>query len=90
MTERFARCFCGATEPSSNGPHLAFFEDRGPGSEWAARHCTKCGYAVEVHQAKNRSLLENRKEPHLKNVCDDFTPGPHKYDSYYDGCRGWD
>lgn len=78
MTGRTARCTCGACKPSS--PELAFFEFRGEGSRHATELC-KCGYTQGAHE-----------KPHVSNKCPTgFTPrGPHEFDAYYCGCRGWD
>lgn len=46
LSEREARCACGATRPSD--PDLAFFEYRGPGSSFATK-CRHCGYTKGAH-----------------------------------------
>lgn len=77
MSERQARCICGSTVPSSD--KLAFFEFRGEGSKHATEIC-KCGYNITAHHVQ-----------HIAAHCQDATPrGPHEFDGYYCGCRGWD
>ena len=74
---RTARCSCNAQKPSSLD--LAFFEYRGDGSRHATELC-KCGYTEAAH-----------KLPHISSKCQQFQArGPHEFDSYYCGCRGWD
>lgn len=79
LTNRTASCSYGfhAHKPSSSD--LAFFEFRGEGSRFATELC-KCGYTKAAHE-----------KPHIAAKCAGFTPrGPHEFDSYYCGCKGWD
>lgn len=80
---REARCGCGKIRPSSDD--LPFYEYRGEGSKYAVDSCATCAYVAAVHQPVN---------PHTDRpgvIDHPFTPrGPHDYDSYYCGCRGWD
>jgi len=78
---RNARCICGKIAPSTD--NLAFFKDRGPGSDYSRYICEKCGYNMSAHR---RNLDKNSL------ICTSFTPleSGHDYDSYYCGCRGWD
>lgn len=84
LTGRMATCYCGSKSLRPSSTDLAFFEYRGPGSPHATNIC-KCGYTKKAHE-----------KDHVQTVCkklheQGFTPrGPHKYDSYYCGCRGWD
>lgn len=88
LAGRQARCECGALRPS-DGPaigfkgELPFFVYRGEGSREALDIC-RCGYATAAHtpevRSRNRAL-----------TCETFEPrGPHEFDSFYCGCRGWD
>lgn len=68
------------SQPQPSSTDLAFFEYRGPGSNWAAKHCV-CGYFEVAHTMPHKS----------SRVCDKFTPRePAEFDSYYCGCFGWD
>ena len=87
-TARPLRCsYCGAPPPEGRGPNdVAFFEDRGPDSAYAADTCGTCRYAKAAH------VFEVRSRFHLGGrVCDSFTPaGAADADLYYCGCHGWD
>jgi len=84
---RFARCAYIHDEEQVGIPSsydLAFFEYRGPGSPYATTMCT-CGYTEGAHIKVASGEIRNM------NVCANFTPrGPAEFDTYYDGCRGWD
>jgi hypothetical protein len=87
MTDsRQARCpYCGTTKPSD--PGLPFFEDRGEGSRHATTLC-HCGYALAAHD-------DDPRHAHVMRNCADAMKGkgprgPHEFDSFYCGCRGWD
>lgn len=83
MSDRQARCQCGHTQPSADADRLAFFEFRGEGSKHATTLC-HCGYALAAHDKPHVAAhhAKTRKEPAPR--------GPHEYDSFYCGCRGWD
>jgi hypothetical protein len=85
-TDRIARCAYGCGEERPSSPALAFYEYRGEGSSYALTGCGNCGYNVTAHTE------ERRAQPHLQGkLCAEFTPrGPHEFDIYYSGCRGWD
>ena len=78
---RTARCsMCGNTVPSTN-EGLAFFQYRGEGSKAAEETCGMCSYNIIGCPRMQVGTLE----PH------DFAPrGAFEFDSFYDGCRGWD
>jgi hypothetical protein len=93
---RQARCYCGALQPSS--PELAFFEYRGPGSRFALESCT-CGYHRCVHDPSERVMaqIDGNGRTRYENLMwrsggeHAFEArGPHEFDSFYDGCGGWD
>lgn len=80
---RFAKCFCGKTEPSSTD--LAFFEFRGEGSERAKKQCQNCSYYEIAH---NYPPVAGQKNV---AICHRFSPhGAFEFDDFYCGCRGWD
>ena len=71
---------------------LAFFEYRGPGSRYATALC-KCGFSTTAHdpEAMARNVPNNRLTVIERGKCEGFQArGPHEFDSYYCGCRGWD
>lgn len=80
LTDRMARCSYGDHGRKPSSLDLAFFEYRGDGSRWATEIC-KCGYTKSAHE-----------KPHISSKCPTgFTPrGPHEFDAYYCGCKGWD
>ena len=79
-------CTSNSLRWSIEHDRLAFFEFRGEGSPAATTICKHCKYALIAHQRKQAGELK-----HDTKVCDTFEPiGPHKYDKYYCGCRGWD
>lgn len=85
LTGRFAKCTYRHVEedkvPSSTS--LAFFEYRGPGSPRSQEICKNCKYHIKGHE---RSGMNNNLR-----ICSNFEPiGPYEFDTYYDGCRGWD
>lgn len=86
LAGRTARCTCGRECPSE-GPmpgfkDIAFLEYLGPGSKHAVASCS-CGYAEVAHTAEVRARNSY--------ICEAFAArGPHEFDSYYCGCRGWD
>jgi hypothetical protein len=85
---REARCSCGKTRPSPDALEgkLAFFEYRGRGSRWTD-NC-ECGYAWIAH---TQETDRGRINVVAQGKCPGFTPrGPHEFDTYYCGCRGWD
>lgn len=88
LSGRRARCTC-STPPVPSSYDLAFFEYRGPGSRTATEICV-CGYHRVAHEQ------EPSPNGAIRNVvrdgyCPSFRPrGSHQFDSYYDGCRGWD
>ena len=78
LSGRQARCSCGKLV-ESNPDKAAFLEYRGVGSRHATKLC-KCGYTDEAHA-----------KPHIAAKCKTFTArGPHEFDLFYCGCRGWD
>jgi len=86
LTGREARCGCGRTEPSSTS--LPFFEFRGEGSRLALDRCKHCGYSLVAHTQKQTRTQKNVVE---RGECPGFEPtGAWEFDSFYDGCRGWD
>lgn len=93
MSERMARCtYCRRVRPSSEREALPFFEDRGPGSDDAVNHC-KCGYHHVAHTVEGmaNNVPSNRRTVIEQGKCRGFEPhGPHEFDAYYCGCRGWD
>lgn len=85
-TERYARCSCGAIEPSS--PSLAFFEDRGEGSHAAVESCSNCGFFRVAHE---QEATRTQRNVVTEGLCPGFEPrGAWEYDSYYCGHAGWD
>lgn len=74
MARRAACLSCQRTVDSS--PELAFFEDRGPGSDAAARRCATCSY----------EHVAGRPYPHAFAPCVDGMA----LDAWYCGCRGWE
>lgn len=86
MSERQAKCLCGATRPSSDFKRLPFFEDRGPGSMAAQMHCKHCRAYAIAHEPR-----EDGRYPSIIGKPHAFEPhGPFEFDNYYCGCRGWD
>lgn len=81
---RQARCSCFKTRPTSEHERLAFFENRGPGSDFARITCRHCRYHDIAHTPQIQA-----KNPH---ICAKFEPlaEGHEFDAYYCGCRGWD
>ena len=78
LTERQARCGCGKLV-ASDPDKAAFYEFRGIGSRYATDLC-ECGYTKSAHE-----------KPHIAAKCQNFIArGPHEFDSFYCGCRGWD
>ncbi len=91
LSHRQARCYCGLIRPSDS-EHLAFFEYRGPGSPTATDHC-KCGYHLVAHDIGEcrKRVASNQLTIVELGKCKGFEArGPHEYDSFYCGCRGWD
>jgi hypothetical protein len=85
---RTARCHCGATRPSTE-PGLAFYAYRGPGSAAAEEHCT-CGFHKCAHERQPR-LVDPRSVQERGDCTTGFVAhGPHEFDEFYCGCRGWD
>ena len=92
LAGRLARCpYCKRTKPSS--PDLAFFEYRGPGSDADLEHCAHCAYHRRAHDPEHmRDTVRG-----LTVIEDGRCPGPEfesrgpmEFDSFYDGCRGFD
>lgn len=86
LAGRIAHCgyisTCNGTAPSAVS--LAFFEFKGEGSRNATENCKNCFYNVHAHTPEAMA-----KNPRLK--CTNFEPhGPYEFDSFYDGCKGWD
>lgn len=81
-TPRLASCSCGKTAPSSS--NLPFFESRAAGTQ--DKSCLCCNYGLVAHERKIRT-----GEPHLKLVCDNFTPKTEgsATDIFYCGHSGW-
>ena len=94
LLSREARCICGQTVPSTEHARLAFFEYRGPGSDFAEHSCKHCRYHDVAHGPGKEQDIREGKRPRRNVVeeghCPGFEAGPHEYDSYYCGCRGWD
>lgn len=91
LTGRMARCSCGAERPSDKD-RLAFFEYRGPGSSFAVEICA-CGFYRSAHEPEEcrKRVRGNQQTVVESGRCAGFTSqGPHEFDSYYCGCRGWD
>ena len=90
---REARCLCGRVV-ASDTKGIAFLEDRGPGSAWAEKSCKHCRYHEEAHGSGREEDIAKGIRPRRNVVaeghCPGFEAGPHEYDSYYCGCRGWD
>ncbi len=86
LTGRTARCSywkggCKSQQPSSTD--LAFFEYRGPGSDYAERTCKNCGAAEAPHDPGHRYHKN-------MNCKKGFEPnGDPGFDTYYCGCMGW-
>ena len=81
---REAQCICGHRQPS-DPEKLAFFKFRGKGSRHATELC-HCGYNLAAH---------SEEHPHILKRCAETGKGkgprgPHEFDSFYCGCRGWD
>lgn len=76
---------------SSDAKKLAFFEYRGPGSDFAKNRCTECTYNRNVH-TDQPDHGESWAGKHGRGVSDHafVVRGPAEYDSYYCGCWGWD
>ena len=75
---REAQCTsCQAIVPSAF--NLAFFQYKGPGSQWGRETCKMCQFLKRAHET-------GRVTDH------EFVPQPEgaQYDSFYCGCRGWD
>ena len=87
-TTRQAKCtMCKRLVPSDT-EHLAFFEDR---SKPKPDDCKHCGYHRVAHDVIALPPAERR--PHMRHVPQhEFAPRTERYefDSFYDGCRGWD
>lgn len=94
LAGRMARCGmyknCGSTVPSAVS--LPFFEFRGEGSRDATTICKNCPYSVVAHTDEVRAKHHTQGRGRVQTkVCDNFEPhGPFEFDSFYDGCRGWD
>lgn len=91
MSERLARCVCRKTVPSSKD--LAFFEDRGPGSEQGRTSCKNCGYHECAHDPAYmaQNVPSNRRTVVEQGKCKGFeSRGSFEFDSYYCGCNGWE
>jgi hypothetical protein len=89
LDDRKARCYCGEQSERNSSDHqkLAFFEYRGKGSPWAVSHC-RCGYAKNAHRDELTHVMQHCAK---KNGQPGFIErGPHEFDNYYCGCRGWD
>jgi len=85
LTGRMARCYCDRDPVPSDPDRLAFFEYRGEGSDFATNGCAVCRFSKIVHQKVNPATGREGVTDH------EFTPrGPHEFDAYYCGCRGWD
>lgn len=91
--EREATCpHCERRAPSN--PELPFFEARGPGSEWARKHCRQCRCFEVAHQPRGDDAPEFLRgkiptvigEPHAFEAMTEGWPT----DSFYCGCRGWE
>jgi hypothetical protein len=85
---RAARCvYCKTV---STREALPFWEDRGPGSKWALEGCVHCGYSIVAHEPAAQ-VWKNGKTAVENRGCPGFEArGPHEFDAFYCGCRGWD
>lgn len=95
LVGRQARCGCGNTVDSR--VDLAFFEYRGEGSRAATDSCKHCGYAECAHKPAHMETLVHKRDGTRRPTvvedgrCPGFEPkGAWEFDSWYDGCRGWD
>lgn len=84
LAARVATCSLGCPSRRPSSTSLAFFEWRGPGSPYATEVCT-CGFYKSVHDPEQRPAMGARFPDH-----EFVARGPHEFDSYYCGCRGWD
>lgn len=91
LAGRTARCpSCLSTRPSTDifdtASVMAFFEYRGPGN---GKTCDHCHYAPVAHtdEVRARRHLRNTK---LRDGHEFTDEAGQEYDTYYDGCRGWD
>lgn len=85
LVGRMAQCgSCGKTVPSDSSGRLAFFEYRGPGAPNLSCSVGKCHFVESVHQQIN----PHTGRPGITDHA--FVPRVHEFDSYYNGCRGWD
>lgn len=83
LTGRKAKCAYGHNEVASNYD-LPFFEYKGVGSFESLQRCKNCNFFRVAHTNEIRRI----RNP---TVCNNFEPhGPFEFDTYYDGCRGWD
>lgn len=68
----------------TNIAYAAFWEDRGPGSDYAVNLCT-CGFSRVAHEP----IHPHTGRPGISDH--EFAArGPAETDRYYCGCRGWD
>lgn len=91
LAGRMARCYCGQ-ECSSDVAirERAFFEYRGEGSRFAKDGCKHCGYALVAH-GPDAPVWKTGKTAVETKGCPGFEErGPHEFDTFYCGCRGWD
>jgi hypothetical protein len=80
LAGRMANCAYGDHAVELSAPEkLAFFEYRGPNSQWATEYC-QCGYHRVAHD-------ENRIRCRVGGFKE---RGPNARDVHYCGCRGWD
>jgi hypothetical protein len=91
LTDRYAECGYAQSDPQHHSPvpsafTLAFFEYRGEGSRDAIERCKHCGYNEVAHAGLKVGAWV--REPIKDHAFESH--GAYPYDSYYDGCRGWD
>ena len=88
LVGRTARCGCGATMPSLQAwKERQFFTYEGPGRPG----CDECGFHVECHEMDQPDGLNpgTGRAAHKVGHHFDNTEG-REFDTFYDGCRGWD
>lgn len=72
-----------STDSVTASTKRAFFEDTGPGSDWATETCS-CGYADSAHGETNRFGRPGITDHTFSER------GPGEFDFFYCGCWGWD
>ena len=97
---RKAKCTSCHKEPVDSLYGLPFFEYKGPGSWTAINRCNYCGWFKDQHPSMGGTGCYKNSNNPLPALCERkdnmkflrFKPlsQGEEFDSYYDGCYGWD